>query len=68
MWFNIYTPSLFVYVGQAIVQEKFSVTVDKKKVFVAGCKCLKGTLLKNKLYKLVRDRETLIEGEHYKYI
>jgi len=45
------------------VQAEFSVTEGKKKVFVAGCRCFKGSLLKKKKFKLVRNGAVLLQGE-----
>uniref|UniRef100_G3MKY6 Translation initiation factor IF-2, mitochondrial n=1 Tax=Amblyomma maculatum TaxID=34609 RepID=G3MKY6_AMBMU len=48
--------------GEALVQQEFVVTEGKKKVPVAGCKCTKGMLRKNALYKVVRDEKTIHSG------
>ncbi|XP_075556004.1 mitochondrial translation initiation factor 2 [Dermacentor variabilis] len=48
--------------GEALVQQEFLINEGRKKIPVAGCKCTKGTLRKNALYKLVRDSETIHSG------
>ena len=48
--------------GEANVLELFVVTDGKRKVPVAGCRCVKGCLDKRKLFKLVRRGETIVEG------
>jgi len=49
--------------GEARVQADFTVSDGKKKIFVAGCRCIKGSLNKKKQFKLMRDGEVLLEGE-----
>lgn len=46
---------------------EFSVTEGKRKVCVAGCRCIKGSLQKKKLFKLVRNGEVLAEGNNFFY-
>ncbi|KAK8785452.1 hypothetical protein V5799_008179 [Amblyomma americanum] len=48
--------------GEAIVQQEFLVTEGRKKIPVAGCKCTKGILRKNALYKVVRGEKTIHSG------
>ncbi|KAL3216167.1 hypothetical protein MRX96_006378 [Rhipicephalus microplus] len=48
--------------GEAVVQQEFLVSEGRKKIPVAGCKCTKGTLRKNALYKLVRNSELILIG------
>ncbi|KAH7941904.1 hypothetical protein HPB49_018450 [Dermacentor silvarum] len=48
--------------GEALVQQEFMINEGRKKIPVAGCKCTKGTLRKNALYKVVRDSETIHSG------
>lgn len=48
--------------GEAVVQQEFLVSEGRKKIPVAGCKCTKGTLRKNALYKLVRNSEVIHSG------
>lgn len=50
-------------IGEANVLAEFSVTEGKRKVCVAGCRCIKGSLQKKKLFKLVRNGEVLAEGQ-----
>ncbi|ESO07647.1 hypothetical protein HELRODRAFT_110518 [Helobdella robusta] len=49
-------------IGEANVLANFSVTEGKKKVWVAGCRCVKGQLVKKKQFKLVRNGQTILEG------
>lgn len=53
-------------IGEAVIQQVFVVTekvgAEKLKVPVAGCKCISGTLYRNKLFKLVRGTEVLHVG------
>ena len=49
--------------GEAKVMAQFTINVKKVKVPVAGCVCTNGVLLKDKLFKLVRDGEVVFEGE-----
>ncbi|XP_077537137.1 mitochondrial translation initiation factor 2 [Haemaphysalis longicornis] len=48
--------------GEALVQQEFLINEGRKKIPVAGCKCTKGTLRKNALYKVVRDEQTIHSG------
>ncbi|KAK2580312.1 hypothetical protein KPH14_012549 [Odynerus spinipes] len=50
-------------IGEAKVLKPFEITVEKKKVNVAGCICTKGTLKKNELYRLVREGEVIYTGK-----
>ncbi|KAH9630044.1 hypothetical protein HF086_008014 [Spodoptera exigua] len=43
--------------------EQFLVTENKKKVPVAGCRCVKGSLAKNALYRVIRGQEVVFEGK-----
>lgn len=45
-----------------MVLQEFLVNDGKKKIPVAGCRCIKGTLRKNALYKVCRDSETIHKG------
>ncbi|XP_063869292.1 LOW QUALITY PROTEIN: translation initiation factor IF-2, mitochondrial-like [Scylla paramamosain] len=49
--------------GEANVLEEFLITEGRKKVPIAGCRCVKGSLKKNALYRVVRGQETVHEGE-----
>ncbi|XP_035449865.2 translation initiation factor IF-2, mitochondrial isoform X3 [Spodoptera frugiperda] len=51
------------FVGEANVLQQFVVTENKKKVPVAGCRCVKGSLAKNALYRVVRGQEVVFEGK-----
>ncbi|KAH7971704.1 hypothetical protein HPB52_002361 [Rhipicephalus sanguineus] len=48
--------------GEALVQQEFLINDGRKKIPVAGCKCTKGTLRKNALYKVVRNSEVIHSG------
>ncbi|KAH6926019.1 hypothetical protein HPB50_012958 [Hyalomma asiaticum] len=48
--------------GEAVVQQEFLINEGRKKLPVAGCKCTKGMLRKNALYKVVRNSEVIHSG------
>lgn len=50
-------------IGEANVLQEFIVTENKKKVPVAGCRCVKGTLNRNALYRVIRGQEVIFEGK-----
>lgn len=50
-------------IGEANVLQEFIVTENKKKVPVAGCRCVKGTLNRNALYRVIRGQEVIFEGQ-----
>ncbi|XP_018403977.1 PREDICTED: translation initiation factor IF-2, mitochondrial isoform X2 [Cyphomyrmex costatus] len=50
-------------IGEANVLQEFEVTDKKKKVKVAGCRCTKGSLKKNAMYRLMREQEVLFTGK-----
>ena len=54
----------FLPTGEASVITQFIVTENKKKVPVAGCKCIKGSLNKSKSFKVIRGDETIYEGNY----
>ncbi|XP_046402143.1 translation initiation factor IF-2, mitochondrial [Ischnura elegans] len=49
--------------GEANVLQEFVITEGKKKVPVAGCRCVKGVLKKNAKYRVKRGEEVIHEGE-----
>lgn len=49
-------------VGEAAVQKVFQVTEGKRKVSVAGCRCIKGTLEKRLQFKLLRGDTVVHTG------
>ena len=49
--------------GEANVLQSFTVTEGRQKVPVAGCRCVKGVMQKKLGFKLLRDGETLLDGE-----
>nr|CAD7430980.1 unnamed protein product [Timema monikensis] len=48
--------------GEANVLQEFKVTEGKKKVSVAGCRCVKGHLKKSAQYRLLRGQQIVHEG------
>ncbi|XP_011167443.1 translation initiation factor IF-2, mitochondrial isoform X1 [Solenopsis invicta] len=50
-------------IGEANVLQEFEITDKKKKVKVAGCRCVKGNLKKNAMYRLMREQEILYTGK-----
>ncbi|XP_011251164.2 translation initiation factor IF-2, mitochondrial isoform X1 [Camponotus floridanus] len=50
-------------IGEANVLQEFEITEKKKKVKVAGCRCTKGSLKRNAMYRLIREQETLYTGK-----
>ncbi|XP_028177069.1 translation initiation factor IF-2, mitochondrial [Ostrinia furnacalis] len=50
-------------IGEANVLQQFMVTEGKKKVPVAGCRCMKGSLARNALYRVIRGQEVVFEGK-----
>lgn len=54
---------MFGPAGEAIVMEQFLITDGKKKnIPIAGCRCTKGELKKNALYKVIRDGVEIHNG------
>ncbi|CAB3248572.1 unnamed protein product [Arctia plantaginis] len=51
------------FVGEANVLQEFIVTENKKKVPVAGCRCTKGSLARNALYKVIRGEDVVYQGK-----
>ncbi|KAK9309392.1 hypothetical protein QLX08_000883 [Tetragonisca angustula] len=50
-------------IGEAKVLQKFEINEKNKKVSVAGCRCVKGVLLKSEMYRVVRGNETIFTGK-----
>lgn len=50
-------------IGEATVLQKYDIDVKNKKVSVAGCRCIKGVLLKSGLYHIIRGNETIFTGK-----
>lgn len=48
--------------GEANVIEEFLITERKKKVPVAGCRCVRGVLKKEALYRVIRGQDIIHEG------
>ncbi|XP_047492575.1 translation initiation factor IF-2, mitochondrial-like isoform X2 [Penaeus chinensis] len=48
--------------GEANLLAEFVVTEGKKKIPVAGCRCVKGTLKKDALYRVIRGQDIIHEG------
>lgn len=55
-------------VGEANILQEFVITEKKKKVKVAGCRCVKGNLRKTAMYRLIRGQETLYTGKEQRSI
>lgn len=50
-------------VARAVVQKQFDVNSKNKKTLIAGCRCLKGPLIRNNVFfKLIRDNQVLASG------
>ncbi|KAJ3648830.1 hypothetical protein Zmor_020602 [Zophobas morio] len=50
-------------VGEATVLQQFEVNQGKKKNPVAGCRCVKGTLRKSAMYKVIRNNSIIHIGQ-----
>ncbi|EEC20483.1 translational initiation factor IF2, putative, partial [Ixodes scapularis] len=48
--------------GEALVLQEFLVNEGRKKIPVAGCRCTKGALRKDALFKVCRNSETIHTG------
>ncbi|KAL2712719.1 hypothetical protein V1478_017674 [Vespula squamosa] len=54
----------FIHIkGEAQVMKQFDVTIEKKRVSVAGCQCVEGTLKKNGMYHLIRNENVIYTGK-----
>ena len=53
----------FFFPGEANVLAEFIITEGKKKIPVAGCRCVKGTLQREANYRIVRGEDVIHEGE-----
>lgn len=51
------------FTGEANVLQEFEITDKKKKVKVAGCRCVKGNLKKDAMYRLMREEKILYTGK-----
>jgi len=52
-------------VGEANVLAVFTITEGKKKIPVAGSRCVKGSLVKSSFFRLLRHDELLYDGKFY---
>lgn len=52
-----------VCAGEAVVLQQFTVTEGKRKVPVAGARCVKGALHRDARFRLLRDGRVVHEGE-----
>lgn len=50
-------------IGKANILQHFEITDRKKKVNVAGCRCVNGILKKTALFRLIRQEEIIYEGK-----
>lgn len=55
--------TFYFLIGEANVLQEFEVTEKKKKVKVAGCRCVKGNLKRDAMYRLKREQEILYTGK-----
>jgi hypothetical protein len=53
---------LLACIGEAVVQQLFSVSQGSRKVPVVGCRCTKGLLHRKKLFKVIRNDAILYSG------
>lgn len=51
-----------VEIGRAVVIQEFVYREHKRKIHIAGCRCSRGVLRSDSLYKLLRNNELLGEG------
>lgn len=49
--------------GEANVLEQFDINEGRKKIPVAGCRCVKGVLKKSGYFRLMRNEECLFDGK-----
>ncbi|KAK0083657.1 hypothetical protein PV326_006625 [Microctonus aethiopoides] len=49
--------------GEANVLQYFQINERRKKVGVAGCRCISGVLKKNEMYRILRNDEIIYEGK-----
>ncbi|XP_045537975.1 translation initiation factor IF-2, mitochondrial [Papilio machaon] len=50
-------------IGEASVLQQFVVSEGKRRVPVAGCRCVRGTLARHALYRIIRNGQVLYEGK-----
>ncbi|XP_014226566.1 translation initiation factor IF-2, mitochondrial [Trichogramma pretiosum] len=50
-------------IGEAEVLKEFEINEKRKKIKVAGCRCIKGQLKKSELFKIIRDGEVIFRGK-----
>lgn len=48
--------------GEATVLQQFDINEGRRKVPVAGCRCVRGLLKRSAMFRLVRNMETVFEG------
>lgn len=53
---------IFIFEGEANVLQYFQINERRKKVSVAGCRCISGILKKNEMYRILRNNEIIYEG------
>ena len=51
------------FAGEANVLQLFMINDGKKKLPVAGCRCVSGSLIKKHKFRLIRDGDVLYDGE-----
>ncbi|XP_058799881.1 translation initiation factor IF-2, mitochondrial [Phymastichus coffea] len=50
-------------IGEASVLKEFDINIKRKKVKVAGCRCVKGSIKKSGLFKVIRNGEEIYRGK-----
>ncbi|RZC40071.1 translation initiation factor IF-2, mitochondrial, partial [Asbolus verrucosus] len=50
-------------IGEATVLQQFEINQGRKKVPVAGCRCIKGMLRKTAMYRVIRNEDVLHTGQ-----
>lgn len=50
-------------IGELIIQKIFTITLKEKKIQIAGCKIISGTIKRSYKVKVVRNNETLYNGK-----
>lgn len=57
---SIYSCDILYLKGEANVLQEFLINENKKKIPVAGCRCISGTLKKAAIFKVVRDTDEVV--------
>lgn len=54
--------------GEAVVLQQFEITEGRKKVPVAGCRCIKGFLKRTAMFKVIRNEDVIHSGNRIVFI